>query len=708
MMLETNGMNSPRRADAQNKPPAEVPFSRPDFSDSHSEDLVQHVPDAVSRTRQLLLDGQHAEGFWCGELEGDTILESEYILLLAFLSCEDSPIACRAAAYLIEKQLPDGGWSLYPGGPAEVSCSVKAYFALKLTGHDAESEPMRRAKAAILKLGGADSVNSFSRFYLAMLGQISYEHCPAVPPEAILLPTWLPVNIYRVSAWSRTILVPLSIVWAHRPVRRIDDQRGIKELFVEEPEKWSTPRCADLPRRVAWFGWDRFFRVLDSVLKWMERRRVRPLRRRALSLCEEWMVKRFVASDGLGAIFPPIVWSIIALKCLGYSDDSLEVRYCHEQLEGLILEEEDTVRFQPCKSPVWDTALSLRALARANVNSAAGSIRNAITWLLDKEVTRLGDWSHTVRADPGGWYFEHHNDHYPDVDDTAMVLMALGEQFADSQLDDSKSPSGVSFLASDKASDVHEARQQVALLDRAAAACERGRRWVLAMQNRDGGWGAFDKDNDRHFLCYVPFADHNAMIDPSTPDITGRVLEMLGVLGARQGNPVVDRAVTYLRHTQREDGSWYGRWGVNYLYGTWQVVTGLVQIGIPSNDKSITAAADWILAHQQACGGWGESPASYDDSSLCGDGPPTASQTAWALLGLMAADQEHHRDVERGIRFLLDHQQVDGSWKELEFTGTGFPRVFYLRYHMYPLYFPMLALSTWAKRMGCYPVGNGA
>ena len=708
MMLETNGMNSPRRADAQNKPPAEVSSSRPDFSDSYSEDLVQRVPDAVSRTRQLLLDGQHAEGFWCGELEGDTILESEYILLLAFLSCEDSPIACRAAAYLIEKQLPDGGWPLYPGGPAEVSCSVKAYFALKLTGHDAESEPMRRAKAAILKMGGADSVNSFSRFYLAMLGQISYEHCPAVPPEAILLPIWLPVNIYRVSAWSRTILVPLSIMWAHRPVRRIDDQRGIKELFVEAPEKWSTPRCADLPRRVAWFGWDRFFRVLDSVLKWMERRRVRPLRRRALSLCEEWMVKRFVASDGLGAIFPPIVWSIIALKCLGYSDDSLEVRYCHEQLEGLILEEEDTVRFQPCKSPVWDTALSLRALARANVNSAAGSIRNAITWLLDKEVTRLGDWSHTVRADPGGWYFEHHNDHYPDVDDTAMVLMALGEQFADSQLDDSKSPSGVSFLASDKASDVHEARQQVALLDRAAAACERGRRWVLAMQNRDGGWGAFDKDNDRHFLCYVPFADHNAMIDPSTPDITGRVLEMLGVLGARQGNPVVDRAVTYLRHTQREDGSWYGRWGVNYLYGTWQVVTGLVQIGIPSNDKSITAAADWILAHQQACGGWGESPASYDDSSLCGDGPPTASQTAWALLGLMAANQEHHRDVERGIRFLLDHQQVDGSWKELEFTGTGFPRVFYLRYHMYPLYFPMLALSTWAKRMGCYPVGNGA
>ncbi len=683
-----------------------------------AESLGAPVRRAIHQTRQWLLAQQAADGSWCAELEGDTILESETILLLAFLGREDSEFARRLAAYIIENQLPQGGWAMYPGGAIEISGSVKAYFALKLTGHSPCAEYMQRARKAILARGGADAVNSFTRFYLALLGQISYEPCPAVPPEVVLLPKWFPISLYAVSAWSRTIIVPLSIISALRPVRRIEPRLGIRELFLHEPEDWPPLRCPGLSGGTGLLSWDRFFRTLDRLAKWCQRRRLLPFRRKALAAAERWMRIRFDRSDGLGAIYPPLVWSIIALKCLGYPDDSPEMRYCREELQKLVIDDEKAgmARLQPCKSPVWDTAIAVRALAASGVQPDNPAIREAIDWLLDRQIKRRGDWTETVAAEPGGWAFEYANDFYPDNDNTSMVLMALQTQFSAATATRSGLPpelrlagdfsslcvgedGTIPFEAALSAAPPAEDQQRVTQLDDALSAIDLGLRWVLAMQNRDGGWGAFDRNNDRQFLCHVPFADHNAMIDPSTPDLAGRVLEALGQLGHRQGEPAVDRAVAYVRRQQKPDGSWFGRWGVNYIYGTWQAITGLAAVGMPSDDPAIACGADWLLAHQQACGGWGESPDSYESPHLCGQGTPTASQTAWAILGLVAAGMERHPAVLRGIRYLTAMQNDNGTWDEAEFTGTGFPRVFCLRYHYYPIYFPLLALSQWAMKV---------
>jgi len=660
--------------------------------------LAAPVRRAIARTRQWLLDRQQADGCWCAELEGDTILESETILLWAFLGQEHSGLARRAAAYLLERQLPTGGWAMYPGGGVDVSGSVKAYFALKLTGHDPEGEPMQRAREAVLAHGGADAVNSFTRFYLAFLGQISYDHCPAVPPEMVLLPKWFPANLYAVSSWSRTIIVPLSIVSAMRPVRQLEPERGIRELFLKDPEKWPALRCPGLPGGRGPLSWEHFFRTVDRVLKWCQRYRLTPLRRRAIARCEEWMLARFEESDGLGAIFPPIIWSILALRCLGYDDRSPPVKECHRQLEALILQDDEkgTVRLQPCKSPVWDTAITLRALATSGVRPDSSAMGRGVRWLLEKQTRRPGDWAKTVRAEPGGWFFEYRNQFYPDSDDTAMVLLALRACFDEAPPPCAALPPELRLVDHEAARPTN-AEEHIGTMRKAAGAIDRGLEWLLAMQNRDGGWGAFDRNNDREFLCYVPFADHNAMIDPSTPDLAGRVLEALGRLGYRPGHPAVDRAVDYVRRTQEPDGSWFGRWGVNYVYGTWQALAGLAEAGVPCDDPAVAAGAGWLLAHQQACGGWGESPDSYEDPPLRGRGTPTPSQTAWAVLGLLAAGMHEHPAVSRAVRFLTLTQNEDGTWDEPEFTGTGFPRVFYLRYHYYRIYFPLLALARWAS-----------
>jgi squalene-hopene/tetraprenyl-beta-curcumene cyclase len=639
--------------------------------------------DAVDATCSWLLGRQHADGHWRGPLEGDTILESEYILILTWAGRLGQPEIAGAARRILQEQLPGGGWAIHPGGPVDVSASVKAYFALKITGHDPDSEPLRRARRAIHEAGGPWAVNSFTRFYLALLGQMSYDDCPAVPPEMVLLPDWFPVNLSRVSAWSRTMIVPLSLIWACKPVRRIPADSGIAELF---------PPSGERPRRVASGGWDLFFHGVDRLLKACDAVGIRPLRRRAVVACRRWMLDRFDGSDGLGAIFPPIVWSIVALRAMGCADDSPEVEECWRQLGRLVEPQDDgSVRLEPCRSPVWDTALSLRAVAdartavRASRQSMAacvgraerldGPLEAAVDWLLDREIRQGGDWKRPgSEVEPSGWCFQYANRFYPDVDDTAMVLIALATWRGEE---------------ADAGRDPRRAR--------VAAAIGRAVAWLESMQSSDGGWGAFDRDNNMEILCKVPFADHNAMIDPSSPDLAGRVLEALGRLGMRAGHPAVARGIAYLRASQRPDGSWFGRWGVNYIYGTWQAIEGLRAVGVAADDPAVRAGADWICRHQQSCGGWGETPESYADESLAGRGTPTASQTAWALAGLIAAGRHGSWEARRAAQWLASRQVADGSWDEREFTGTGFPKVFYLRYHYYPIYFPLMALARFAQ-----------
>ncbi|MCI0704165.1 MAG: squalene--hopene cyclase [Planctomycetia bacterium] len=622
---------------------------------------LDELSSAVERGRAGLLARQQPDGHWVGELEGDTILESEFILLLAFLGKFDDPRIAPAANYLLKHQQPEGGWSNYPGAPAEISVSVKAYLALKIAGHAASEPHMQRAGEVIRSLGGAEATNSFTRFYLALLGQIPYSACPSVPAEIILLPRWFYFNIYAMSAWSRTIFVPLSVVDAYKPVTQLPESMHVRELFLAPPE---TPRWPAKPTK-KWLSWTNFFLGVDCLFKKLERWGLTPLRRRAVRKAVNWMRERYAESDGLGAIFPPIIYNAIVLKCLGVPDDDAEMRWVMKQLDDLCIPEGDTLRLQPCLSPVWDTALSLIGLADAGQLGSSIECEEAVRWLLEKEVKTLGDWSKTVRdVEPGGWFFEYRNCFYPDTDDTSMVLIAL-------------------------------ARSGQALRSACAGPIHCAINWLVAMQNRDGGWAAFDRNVNNEVLTRVPFADHNAMLDPSCPDITARVLEALSHYGFRVGQPLVDAAVKFILSRQEENGSWFGRWGVNYIYGTWQVLVGLAAVGFDMTEPVVRRAVRWLKEVQNEDGGWGESCKSYDDPGTAGEGVSTASQTAWALLGLLAAGEGESLEVRAGAEFLVGTQRAEGVWTEKQFTGTGFPRVFYLKYHMYSVYFPLMALGRY-------------
>ncbi len=640
------------------------------------------VESAFVAVREHLLGLQKPDGHWCGELQGDTILESETIFLYAFLGREKDPIIQKLANFILRHERPDGAWSCYPGGPVDLTVSVKAYFALKIAGHSANAPYMKRACRLIRDLGGAAKSNSFTKFYLALLGQFSYASCAAVPPEMTLLPKWAYINIYAMSSWTRTIVVPLSIFFAYKPVRQLPEEMGITELFLTNPHAPAWPH----PPSKRLLSWTNFFLVLDQGIKWLERWGPQWIRQHALERATRWMFDHFAESDGVGAIYPPIIYSVICLKCLGYADDSKEMIWALKQLEDLMIHEKDTVRVQPCFSPVWDTAISLNALAMAGMGTDDPELEKAADWLVEREVRRPGDWSlMNPELEPSGWFFEYNNAFYPDTDDTSMVLMGLAR-------------SGFAFEP-----DHPKLKNHAPRFHKRTPAAERGVRWMLAMQNQDGGWAAFDRDINREILTKVPFADHNAMLDPSCPDITARVLEALGLFGYGCDHPQVQKALVFLEKTQDPRGCWLGRWGVNYIYGTWQVLVGLESVGYDMQMPMVQKAADWLLKVQQVSGAWGESCESYDDPSTAGKGEPTASQTAWAILGLIAAGEGKSREVRRGIDWLLHHQDVDGGWQEEQFTGTGFPRVFYLKYHLYRIYFPLMALARYRECVGLHP-----
>jgi squalene-hopene/tetraprenyl-beta-curcumene cyclase len=616
------------------------------------------VGSTLDRTSDWLLTRQHDEGFWVGELEGDTILESEYVLLMAFLGLESDPVCARCARYIEDHQLESGGWAIYPGGPTDISASVKAYFALKIVGHSPDLPLMVRARDAIHEAGGAHACNSFTRFYLALLGQIRYDECPCVPPELVLIPSRLGFSLSAMSAWTRTIVVPLSIMAYYKPVRTLPAEAGIAELFRND-------RGQPSRRTARWITWTNFFLGVDHVLKRLDRWVPAAWRQPAIRAAHRWMLEHCENTDGLGAIFPPMVYSIIALRCLDYDLDSPVVRWARTQLDDLHIADGDRVRVQPCLSPVWDTAIATIALADARVPADHPAWARAVEWLLDKEVRNPGDWrTRRPGVEPTGWHFQFHNAFYPDLDDSAMVVLALN-------------------------------RSPLADTPGVQAATRRGVNWLLSMQNRDGGWAAYDVDIDNQVLTQLPFADHNAMLDPSCADITARVIELLGTLGLRADHPSIGRALDYLWSTQEPEGCWYGRWGVNYVYGTWQVLQGLKAIDYPMDEPALTRALDWLERAQQPSGAWGETCRSYDDPTLKGTGEPTPSQTAWAALGLIAGGRAFSPAVRNGIDYLIKTQLPDGSWDEPQFTGTGFPRVFYLRYHLYSVYFPLMAMARY-------------
>jgi squalene-hopene/tetraprenyl-beta-curcumene cyclase len=645
--------------------------SAPQLRFGKIDDLASRVAAATDAARRLLFSEQHEDGYWCGELEADATLEADYLILHTMLGTVDERRFAQAARYMLEHQNEDGGWSIYRGGPSNISVSVKVYFGLKLAGLRADHPAMQRACAKILELGGVTEVNTFTKLYLCFFGQYDYDAIPAIPPEIVLFPNWFWFNIYEISSWSRAMLVPLSICYAKKPFKKLPDEMGIGELFVGGRDKSRMHLHWD--KKLV--SWRNFFLVLDRITHWAERVHIRPLRSLALKRAEKWMLERFEMSDGLAAIFPSIMNSVIAMRCLGYSADDPQVIRALDEFEKLGIEEGDTFRMQPCVSPVWDTAYALFALGEAGVPASDPRMVKCADWLLQKQVRTVGDWKvKNPQGEPGGWYFEFNNEFYPDVDDSAQVCLGLSRV---------EHPNG---------------RYQHESVQRAID-------WILSMQCRNGGWASFDKDNDRMVFQYVPFADHNAMLDPATVDITGRILEMLATYGYDKNHKAVKKAIDFIRKEQESDGAWFGRWGVNYIYGTMLVLRGLEAVGVDHHEPYVQQAAEWLRMVQNPDGGWGESCESYDDANKKGIGESTASQTAWAVLGLMAANDMRSDSVARGIAYLLRTQLKDGSWDEPHYTGTGFPRVFYLKYHMYRQYFPLLALTTYAKVVAGEPVG---
>jgi squalene-hopene/tetraprenyl-beta-curcumene cyclase len=618
------------------------------------------LDEAIDRSIGFLLNVQNKDlGFWVDELEADSTLTSEYLMLRFFLGNLDPLRRKRAMTYLKKTQLPEGGWSIYYGAPSNISASVKAYFALKLCGVSRHEPFMKKAREVIMEMGGVPNVNVFTKISLALFGQYDWRDIPFLPPEIILLSKRFYFNLYEVSYWSRAVIVPLLIIYAKKPLCVVSPNAHLDELFPEG--HWD--KKGQKKRDYGIISWKNVFLTLDSCLKVLDRFHLKFLREKAVQKAHHWLVEHMRGEGGLGAIYPAMANSIVALRAMGNPPDHTQIQKALGEIEDLEINQENSMHLQPCVSPIWDTPLTINALLEAGITRDHPSIVKGAQWLLSKQVSSVGDWKVKVpAAEPGGWYFQFENEFYPDNDDTSVVLVALCK----------------SVLP-----DEEEKRKQMV----------RGIRWFLKMQGSDGGWGAFDKDNNKKILNNIPFADHGALLDPSTADLTGRGLEFLGLLGFDEDFPPAKKALHFLKKEQEKEGGWYGRWGVNYIYGTWSVLSGLKTIGQDLNQDFIRRAVDWLKRCQNPDGGWGESCESYSNPSLAGVGNSTASQTAWALMGLLQAGEVNSLEVLKGVLYLLKHQREQGKWDEAEFTGTGFPKVFYLRYHMYSKYFPLWALA---------------
>jgi squalene-hopene/tetraprenyl-beta-curcumene cyclase len=626
------------------------------------QDWAERLEKAIERGANHLLSLQAEQGYWQGELEADSTLESDYIYYLHVLGKADPERIAKLANYVRQRQLPDGGWSIYPGGPSELNATCKAYFALRLAGDSSYAPNLVRAREMVHRLGGLEHSNSYVRFYLALVGAVSWDLVPSIPPELMLIPHWFIFNIYEMSSWTRGIVIPMAILSSLRPNWRLPEDAHVDELFKD-------PECktAALDWSNQLLSWKNVFLAVDRGFKLYEKFPWKPFRQRAIREAKSWMLNHIERTEGLAAIYPAMMNSIFALMAFGHGpDDPLTFREIKE-FARFEIEDGDTIRMQPCVSPVWDTCIAMVSLEEAGLPPDHPALVKAADWILSKQVLGPGDWQVKNKdAEPGGWAFEFRNDFYPDVDDTGFVLMALQRV---------KYP--------------EPARME--------AAMRRGIQWLLSMQNRDGGWGAFDRDNDRKFLCNIPFADHNAMIDPSTADVTARVLECLGRYGWSAEHPVIQRAVNFLLQDQSKDGSWFGRWGVNYIYGTSGVLRALETVSLATREFC-KRAVDWLRTVQKVDGSFGESLLSYDVPSTKGQGTSTASQTAWGLIGLLASAGTEEPGVAKAVNYLVHRQQADGSWSEPEFTGTGFPGVFYLKYHLYRNSFPVYALARYSNQ----------
>ncbi|MEX2034074.1 MAG: squalene--hopene cyclase [Xanthobacteraceae bacterium] len=629
--------------------------------------MEQSVLDRhVAAAARALMDCQRPEGHWAFELEADATIPAEYVLLRHYLG---EPVAAelekKIAIYLRRVQGEHGGWPLFHDGDFDMSASVKAYFALKIIGDAIDAPHMARAREAMRSRGGAARSNVFTKLMLALFGFVPWRAVPVMPVEIMLLPKWFPFHLDKISYWSRTVIVPLLVLMALKPRARNPKNIRLDELFLEPPQTLG-PAPKAPQQKASWF-W--LFHVVDGLLRTAEPLFPKGLRRRAIARAVAWVGERLNGEDGLGAIFPAMANSVMMFDALGYPADHPQRAIARQSIENLLVVHPHEAYCQPCVSPIWDTGLACHALLETGDVEATRRVAKGLEWLQPKQVLDVGgDWV-ARRSDvrPGGWAFQYANPHYPDVDDTAVVAMAMDRiQAADPQAD-------------------HR------------AAIARAEEWILGMQSKNGAWGAFDADNEYYYLNNIPFADHGALLDPPTEDVTARCVSMLAQFGkTAQNSPAVSAAVDYLKRTQLADGSWYGRWGMNYIYGTWSVLCALNAVGVDRRSTVMRKAAAWLVSIQNADGGWGEDGSSYKlDYRAYQPAPSTPSQTAWALLGLMATGDVDEPAVERGIKYLLRIQGSDGFWDEERYTATGFPRVFYLRYHGYRQYFPLWALARY-------------